>query len=86
MHMIIFLHPDSKIHSPEELDTLLSADFPDPETDPELFELVKTLMVHTPCGNEHDNPNAPCIVNGTCSKFFPKGFCDTTVIDGDSYA
>ena len=64
--MIIFLHPDSKLHTPEDIDTLLSAEFPDEEEEPELFELVKKFMVHTPCGAE--NPNAPCMRDGKCSK------------------
>ena len=42
MHMVIFLHPD---HTPEDVDSLLSAEFPDENEELELFELVKTLMV-----------------------------------------
>ena len=86
MHMIIFLHPDSKLRTPDEVDSLLSAEFPDEETQPELFELVKSVMVHTPCGNDHNNPNAPCIVDEKCSKNFPKNFQDQTVVTSDSYA
>ena len=63
MHMIIFLHPDHKLRTPEEVDILLSAEFPDEETEPELFELVKSVMVHTPCGNDHNNPNALCLID-----------------------
>jgi hypothetical protein len=74
MHMIIFLHPDHKLHTPEEVDSLLSAEFPDEEKYPELFELVKSIMVHTPCGNEHNNPNAPCMVDKKCSKNFQRNF------------
>ena len=29
VHMIIFLHPDAKMHSPEEIDSVLLAEFPD---------------------------------------------------------
>ena len=80
--MIIFLHPDDKLRTPEDIDSLLSAEFPDENKEPELFELVKKLMVHTPCGAH--NPNAPCMHNGKCSKGFPKPFRDQT--DEDSYA
>jgi len=86
MHMIIFLHPDHKLRTPEEVDSLLSAEFPDEETQPELFELVKSVMVHTPCGNDHNNPNAPCLIDEKCSKNFPKQFQDQTVVTTDSYA
>ena len=84
MHMIIFLHPDSKLRTPEDIDTLLSAEFPDEDEDPELLELVKKYMVHTPCGP--NNPNAPCMKDGKCSKGFPKPFREETSINEDSYA
>jgi hypothetical protein len=84
IHMIIFLHPDSKFRTPEDVDTLLSAEFPDEEEEPELFELVKKHMVHTPCGA--NNPTAPCMKDGKCSKGFPKPFREETTINEDSYA
>ena len=82
--MIIFLHCDSKFHTPEDIDTLLSAEFPDEEEEPELFELVKKHMVHTPCSQK--NPTAPCMKDGKCSKGFPKPFRDETIINKDFYA
>lgn len=83
-HLIVFLHPDAKLHTPDELDKLLSAEIPDPDTDPELYELVMKYMIHTFCGPE--NPNTPCMKDGKCSKGFPKPFCDQTTISDDSYA
>ena len=41
-------------------------------------------MVHTPCGAE--NPTAPCMRDGKCSKGFPKLFRDDTTVNEDSYA
>ena len=84
IHMIIFLHPDSKLHTPEDIDSLLSAEFPDEDEEPELLEYVKKFMVHTPCGAQ--NPNAPCMRDGKCSKGFPKPFRDQTTVNEDSYA
>ena len=43
--MIIFFHPNSKLKTPEEVDSLISAEFPDKDTQPELFALVKKYMV-----------------------------------------
>ena len=73
MHMIIFFYPDSKLKTPEEADSLVSAEFPDKDTELELFELVKKYMVHTPYTG---NLNSPCIkdLNAGCSKSFPKPF------------
>ena len=84
IHTIIFLHPDSKLHTPEDIDTLLSAELPDEDEKPELFELVKKFMVHTPCGPH--NPTASCMHDGKCSKGFPKPFRDQTTVNEDSYA
>jgi len=84
--MIIFFHPDAKLHTPEEVDGLLSAEFPDEEEHPELFELVKSVMVHTSCESEYNNPNASCIKKEKCTKNFPKLFQDQTVVTTDSYA
>jgi len=83
--MIIFFHPDSKLKTPEDVDSLISAEFPDKATELELFDLVKKYMVHTPCTG---NPNSPCIKdpNAGCSKSFPKPFREQTTINEDSYS
>ena len=47
IHMIIFLHPDDKLQTPEDKDSLLFVEFSDEDEEPELFELVKKLMVHS---------------------------------------
>ena len=74
IHGIGYLAPESKLRSPEDINSLLSAEFPDPDTQPELFELVKKFMVYSPCGVH--NPTAPCMDQETkkCSKNFPKPF------------
>ena len=81
-HIIIFLKPHAKLRTPEQIDSLMSSEFP--LYDDELLELIKKLMVHTPCGAQR--PNAPCMVNGRCSKGFPKPFREQTIVSEDSYA
>ena len=48
-----------------------------------LYQLVKTHMVHGPCGK--DNPGAPCMktIDGElkCEKGYPKPFQEKTIID-----
>jgi hypothetical protein len=84
IHMIIFFARESKLRTPEDVDSLLSAEFPDPDLQPELYAFVAKFMVHGPCG-EH-NPHAPCMENGKCSKNFPKPFHDQTTLTDDAYA
>jgi hypothetical protein len=82
-HIIIFLHPSSKYPTPTDIDNIISAEIPNPDTDQELYNLVKKHMIHGPCrGSRVDSP---CIKNGKCSKFFPKKFNEKTIVDQDGY-
>src|SRR6266403_1572611 len=81
-HMIIFLKPHAKLHTPDQIDSLMSSEFP--VDHPDLLKLIKTFMVHGPCGQY--KPNSPCMQSGTCTKGFPKPFRDHTTVTDDSYA
>src|SRR6266446_6364904 len=81
-HMIIFLKPHAKLRTPDQIDSLMSSEFP--VDHPDLLELIKTFMVHGPCGQY--KPNSPCMQSGTCTKGFPKPFRDHTTVTDDSYA
>ena len=82
-HLLIFLHPSCKYPVPEDINRIISAEIPDKEIDPELYNLVKSHMMHGPCGNA--NKNSPCMKDGKCSKWFPKKFQNTTIVDQDGY-
>ncbi len=81
-HIIVFLKPQAKLRTPEDIDSLMSSEFP--ATNSTLFDQVKTFMVHRPCGAQ--NPHSPCMVDGVCSKGFPKPFREETSMTEDSYA
>ena len=81
-YIIIFLQPHAKLCTPQDIDSLMSSEFPHDNI--ELLELIKKFMVHGPCGEQ--NSTAPCMVNGTCSKGFPKPFREQTTVTEDSYA
>jgi hypothetical protein len=81
-HIIVFLKPHSKLRTPEQVDSLMSSEFP--MDNPELLELIKKFMVHGPCGAQ--NKKSPCMENDTCTKGFPKPFNERTSITEDSYA
>ena len=46
MHILIFLKEPHKLLTPNNIDSCISATWPDPETQPLLFEMVKRCMVH----------------------------------------
>ena len=83
MHLLIFLHREDKLLDPAAVDSCIRAEWPNPETEPILFQIVKTCMVHGPCGAL--NPAAPCMVNGRCSTVFPKAYQDTTSLAREGY-
>ena len=83
MHLLVFLGPDDKIRNAADVDTVVSAQIPDPDTEPILYDITTRNMVHGPCGV--NKPNAKCMVNGRCSKRYPKEFCETTMFGDDGY-
>lgn len=83
IHILIFLAPDARLKNAEDIDRVVSAQLPDPVQYPRLYELVKKLMVHNPCGDL--NPNAPCMKDGKCSKNYPKAFQEQTQLSQDGY-
>ncbi|XP_058764578.1 uncharacterized protein LOC131638036 [Vicia villosa] len=82
-HILIFLHPSNKHPTPSDIDRIISAEIPDPVLEPRLYNLVKTHMVHGPCGLA--NQNSQCMKEGKCSKYYQKKFQSTTVVDQDEY-
>src|SRR5271156_695035 len=77
MHLLIFLHQNDKIRNPDDVDSIVSAQIPDKTLHPKLWETVTTTMIHG-CTNK-------CMVNGNCSKGFPKEFRDHTHFGEDGY-
>ena len=58
--MLLWLSPDSKVQ-PETIDNIVSADIPNKDIDPILYELVVTNIIHEPCATI--NQSAPCMKN-----------------------
>ena len=71
------------ISTPPDVDRLVSPEIPSPDTEPELYDLGNNFMVHGPCGAM--NPHCPCMVNGSCSKFYPKPLSDETIMNVNGY-
>ncbi|KAK4515822.1 uncharacterized protein ATC70_010779 [Mucor velutinosus] len=77
-HMLFILQDQDKPMTTEQIDRIVSAEMPDPASNPLAYETVSNSMIHGPCGLL--DPNAPCMVNGKCSKNYPYPFMDETTI------
>ena len=82
-HMLLHLANDYKLRHSDDIDSLICAQIPDQEQEPELYGIIKGCMIHGPCGNL--NNNCPCMQDGKCSKNFPKAFNNGTVVNVDGY-
>ena len=82
-HMLLFFKNEDKPRTPQDINALVSAQIPDPQAQPVLYEKVKRHMIHGPCGQL--NPACPCMKNGHCSKGFPKPLANETKFSVDGY-
>uniref|UniRef100_A0A803MUL7 ATP-dependent DNA helicase n=1 Tax=Chenopodium quinoa TaxID=63459 RepID=A0A803MUL7_CHEQI len=76
-HILITLAPEDKPKCPDDIDVIISAEIPDKDTDPLAFETITKNMLHGPCG--------PCLIDGKCSKHFPKKFCAETTFHDNGF-
>ena len=83
MHLLLFLKGEYKLISPDVVDSIICAHWPNPESQPRLFEAVKKFMVHGPCGAL--DPHAPCMRDGKCIHGYPKPFQQFTTMDHEGY-
>ena len=82
-HILLILDGRDKPRTPDDYDRFVHAELPDKEIEPMLYDLLVNNMLHGPCGAV--NPNAPRMVDGKCSKRFPKAFQQVTEDGGDGY-
>ncbi|XP_026459022.1 uncharacterized protein LOC113359644 [Papaver somniferum] len=61
------------------VDSIIQAEFPDPEKDRVGYDAVCQYMLHGPCGAV--KPNRLACITKKCSKKYPKKFCDKTSVD-----
>ncbi|KAK1394686.1 hypothetical protein POM88_013742 [Heracleum sosnowskyi] len=83
-HIVLWMAEGDKLMSTDDIDTIISAELPDKEIDAVGYEAVSQFMMHDPCGEA--NPKCPCMVNGNCTKYYPKPYTPCTTFDTDGYA
>jgi hypothetical protein len=84
VHIIFWVSTDTTQPTPELIDSIITTEIPDRETDALGYVLIAEHMVHGPCGDF--NVNAPCMKNGFCSKGYPKDFQEQTTINENGFA
>ncbi|XP_074603972.1 uncharacterized protein LOC141857378 [Brevipalpus obovatus] len=82
-HFLFVLSENDKIRTADQVDLFVSAEIPNSDNEADLYQLVKSHMMHGPCGVL--NPNCVCMVNSLCSKSFPKPFLERTNYGGDGF-
>ena len=82
-HILLFLDPKDKCPSPIDIDIIIMAEIPDLDDDLVANEAVKQFIMHGPCGST--KLKSPCMVNGKCTKHFPKRFYEETIIDEEGF-
>ncbi|CAM2708036.1 unnamed protein product [Rotaria socialis] len=82
-HCLFTLSDEDKIKTADDVDNIISAELPDRNAQSELYNIIITQNIHGPYGRL--NPKSICMVDGSCSKKFPKAFCNETDVSTDGY-
>ena len=82
-HILLIMVGTDKPRTPNDIDLKVIAEIPCRDTEPELYNLVDTFMVHGPCGSL--NPECPCMDNGVRSKHYPKPLSSETIVNVNGY-
>ena len=61
-----------------DIEKYISAEIPDSETDPILYNTVVNNMIHGPCDSR-------CMIEGQCSKHYPREFREETIMSHNGY-
>ena len=72
IHLLLFLKQAYKIRDAAHVNSIISAQIPDPDVHPVLYATVTKCMMHGPCGPEKRRGILPLVNGQICGKPFPK--------------
>lgn len=76
---MVTLRPEDKLYTEELLDSVVSTIIPDEEEESKMFMLVEKHFLHR--SFRPDNyADAQCMKDRKCSKYYPKAFCNNTIL------
>ncbi len=78
-HILIWVQNEHQPRDGDDIDAIIRAEIPDPQTEPALYALVVQCMIHV-C-----DPKQCLDDHGHCKKGFPKAFNDSTTLDEGGY-
>lgn len=81
--MLLTMADYCKLRTPEEVDRVIQAEIPDSSVDNNYYDAIIKHMIHGPCGSL--NRGCVCMVDGKCSKSYPKPISEETVISADGF-
>ena len=84
-HILIHLDDTDKIRTAADIDSIVSAEIPDPNLFPELHQVVSSCMMHGPCDDTFNITESVCMKYGECTKAFPKPYAPHTVYSDNGY-
>ena len=83
LHLLVILQ--QHIMTTADIDSVVSAEIPNPDTDPLLHAMVSKFMLHKPCDSCADAACRRRNADGSCYRCFPKQMAPRTSIAGDKF-
>ncbi|TMS38388.1 hypothetical protein L596_005125 [Steinernema carpocapsae] len=82
-HMLLILDDEHKFRTGADVDSVVCAELPYPATEPRLYSIVKSSMMHGPCGTSYRHMQCMQKHGDRCDKDFPKPYSEETVLEED---
>ena len=78
-HILLIMNHDDNIRDVEDIDDIIYAEILDRSIDSDLYDIVTSNMMHDSCDSK-------CMINGKCSKKYPRQFNDEMILNEDDYS